>query len=48
MINYNKTEKEKIMLKISAIAKHTVVQMAGCAKQPNNNSCPDVFAKLFS
>ena len=34
------------MLKISAIAKHTVVQMAGCAKYPNSSSCPDALAKM--
>lgn len=36
------------MLKISKIAKHTVVQMAGCAKNPNSSSCPDIYAKYQS
>ena len=36
------------MLKISVIAKHTVVQMGGCAKKPNSNSCPEIMAKFFS
>lgn len=33
------------MLKISKIAKHTVVQMGGCAKVPKGASCPDIMAK---
>ena len=33
------------MLKISVVAKHTVVQMAGCAKAPKSSLCPDIMAK---
>ena len=36
------------MLKISKIVKHTVIQMAGCAKQPQSSSCPDIMAKYVS
>ena len=35
------------MLKISLVAKHTVVQMAGCAKRPKSNSCPDIMSKML-
>ena len=35
------------MLKISKIARHTVVQMAGCAKMPGQPSCPDALAKML-
>lgn len=35
------------MLKISAIARHAVVQMGACAKAPKSNSCPDIMAKMF-
>lgn len=33
------------MLKISLVAKHTVVQMAGCAKNPTMSNCPDIMTK---
>ena len=33
------------MLKISKIARHTVVQMAGCSINPNGPVCPDITAK---
>jgi hypothetical protein len=35
------------MLKISKIARHTVVQMGACSKTPNNSGCPDVLTKMY-
>ena len=35
------------MLKISTIARHTIVQMGACAKAPKSPSCPDIMAKMF-
>ena len=34
------------MLKISKIARHTVIQMAGCTMYPNSSSCPDIMSKM--
>ena len=34
------------MLKISLVAKHAVVQMAGCSKIPNDSKCPDIMVKF--
>lgn len=36
------------MLKISKIVKHTIVQMAGCAKAPKSTACPDIMSKYVS
>ncbi len=35
------------MLKISLVAKHTVVQMAGCAKTQGQGNCPDIMVKHY-
>ncbi len=35
------------MLKISKIARHTVVQMGACTKQPYNQGCPDMSSKMY-
>ena len=37
--------KEKNMLKISKIVKHTVVQKSACAKTKSNIGCPDILVK---
>ena len=39
-------ERGRKMLKISFVVKHSVVQMAGCAKYPKSSSCPDIYAKF--
>ena len=35
------------MLKISAVARHAVVQMGACAKAPRSSSCPDIMVKML-